>query len=67
MQRGNFFLVLWTIQKQKQEEQIAWYPRQQAEQQLDELKAEDWDFASKDPAQDVQNPDYGEDSDDVGM
>ena len=40
---------------------------EQAEQQLDELEAEDWDFTSKDPAQDVQNPDYGEDSDDVAQ
>ena len=40
---------------------------EQAEQQLDELEAEDWGFASKDPAEDAQNPDYGEDSDDVGQ
>ena len=40
---------------------------EQAEQQLDELEAQDWDFASKDPAQEVQNPDDGEDSDDVGQ
>ena len=40
---------------------------EQDEQQLDELEAEDWDFATKDPAQDVQIPDCEENSDDVGQ
>ena len=39
----------------------------EAEQQLDELEAEDWAVATKDPAEDVENSDCEEDSDDVGQ